>query len=217
MMMMDTPDYFFNRELSWLKFNQRVLQEACNEDNPLLERLRFIAITSSNLDEFFMIRVAGLKQQLESGINKEDAAGLTVEEQVRQITEATQEQVKELYSYLKNILLELEKQDIQFTTPGKLPEKNRQWLEQYFHSIIFPVITPLAVDSSHPFPFLANRSLNLAVSLQHDKGEMKTVVIQVPGVLPRLVEIPDTSKRKRFVFLRILLNVLLGVVYRLYH
>jgi len=214
--MLDKQEYFINRELSWLKFNLRVLQEARNEDNPLLERLRFIAITSSNLDEFFMIRVAGLKQQLESGINREDAAGMTVEEQVRQITDATREQVKKQYNYLKNILQELEKQDIQIAKVEQLTEKSLDWLEKYFHNIIFPVITPLAVDSSHPFPFLASRSLNLAVSLKRSKGEIKTVVIQVPGVLPRLVEIQGGNKRKQFVFLEDIIKAYCFVLFHGY-
>jgi len=215
-LMLDKPDYFLNRELSWLKFNLRVLKEAQNEANPLLERLRFIAITASNLDEFFMIRVAGLKQQLEGGINKKDAAGLAVEEQLRQITEASREQVKKLYSYLRIVLRELETQDIYFLPVEQLPEKSRDWVGKYFHNTIFPVITPLAVDPSHPFPFLANRSLNLAVQLKRGQGEIKTVFIQVPGVLPRLVEIPGAGKRKRFVFLEDIIKTHCGVLFHGY-
>lgn len=214
--MLDKPEYFLNRELSWLKFNLRVLKEAQNETNPLLERLRFIAITASNLDEFFMIRVAGLKQQLESGINKRDAAGLTVEEQLKQIAEATQDQMKKLYSYLKVVLRDLDAEGIQFLPVEELPEKGRVWAEKYFHNTIFPVITPLAVDPSHPFPFLANRSLNLAVELRRGRGEIKTVVIQVPGVLPRLVEIPASGRKKRYVFLEDIIKAHCGALFHGY-
>jgi polyphosphate kinase len=214
--MFDKPEYFINRELSWLKFNLRVLQEAQDERNPLLEQLRFIAITGSNLDEFFMIRVAGLKQQFESGINKKDAAGLSVGEQLRQINKATRELVKKKYSYLKAILKKLEAHDIHFATMTSLSAKQRDWIEKYFYHTIFPVITPLAVDSSHPFPFLANRSLNLAIELKRGRGESKTAVIQVPGVLPRLVGLPEAGKKKRFVYLEDIIITYCGALFHGY-
>lgn len=197
----DRPEHFLNRELSWLKFNSRVLQEAGDKNTPLLERLRFIAITSSNLDEFYMIRVAGLKHQLEVGINKSDAAGITVREQLSQITLMTQNIVKTQYRYLKNILQDLEHNDIFFKSVDALSEAGKEWAKTYFEHTIFPVITPLAVDAGHPFPFLANRSLNLALLLQKDSQDYSTAVVQVPGVLPRIVEIPDGVKQKCFVFL----------------
>jgi polyphosphate kinase len=196
----DKHDYFINRELSWLKFNLRVLREAQDKRNPLLERVRFIGITGSNLDEFYMIRVAGLRRQLENGVNKLDAAGLTVEEQLRQISLSTRELVKKMYNYLRVLRREMEKEDIFFATVEDLPDKNRAWTERYFHHTIYPVLTPLAVDSSHPFPFLLNRSLNLAVELRQD-GETRTAVIQVPSVLPRIVETPAIGRKRRFVFL----------------
>ncbi len=198
--MFDKHDYFINRELSWLKFNLRVLREAQDKRNPLLERVRFIGITGSNLDEFYMIRVAGLRRQLENGVNKLDAAGLTVEEQLRQISLSTRELVKKMYNYLRVLRREMEKEDIFFATVEDLPDKNRAWTERYFHHTIYPVLTPLAVDSSHPFPFLLNRSLNLAVELRQD-GETRTAVIQVPSVLPRIVETPAIGRKRRFVFL----------------
>lgn len=212
---LDKPEYFINRELSWLKFNLRVLQEACNENNPLLERLRFIAITGTNLDEFFMIRVAGLKQQLESGVNKIDASGLNSAEQLNKITEATRKLVSKKYNCLNLLLKELEEHDIHIMTIDQMSEKSRSWVEQYFNHTIFPVLTPLAVDSSHPFPFLANRSLNLAIQLKRDKEE-KTVVVQVPGVLPRLIEIPGNAKRKKFIFLEEVIKTHCGVLFHGY-
>lgn len=214
--MFDKPEYFVNRELSWLNFNLRVLQEAQDERNPLLERLRFIGITGSNLDEFFMIRVAGVKQQLESGIEKRDPAGMTVGEQLEQITEATREFVKKQYSYLQNLIKELEKHDIHFVTIDDLPAKSREWIEQYFRHTIYPVITPLAVDLSHPFPFLANRSLNLAVELKRGQGEIKTAVVQVPSVLPRIIEVPGGGKKRRFIFLEEIIRAHCGIFFHGY-
>lgn len=192
---------FLNRELSWLQFNLRVLREAHDERNPLLERLRFIAITGSNLDEFFMIRVAGLKQQHESGVGRRDAAGMTVQEQLSAVAKATRQLVKKQYDYLDRLLAELEEHDICFATVAELPDKCQEWTGQYFRRIIYPVITPLGIDSSHPFPFLANRSLNLAIRLRRGGDEIKTAVVQVPGVLPRIIAIPGATRKKRFVFL----------------
>lgn len=196
----DNPEYFLSREISWLSFNLRVLQEADDKQKPLLERLKFIAITSSNLDEFFMIRVAGLKQQLESGINKIDAAGLSVRQQLENIAEITQDLVKLQYRYYKKLDSQLKNFGIDIDSMERLTEKEKEWCRNYFLHTIYPVITPLAVDSSHPFPFLANRSLNIAISLTNAKAEHKMAVVQVPAVLPRLVEIAG-SKRRKFVFL----------------
>lgn len=202
--MFSSKEYFLNRELSWLKFNERVLEESMDKDKPLLERLKFIAITSSNLDEFFMIRVAGLKQQLESGVKKTDLAGLSVREQLQEVYAATNELVQSQYQSLKKIMQELAEQGIEFTTVAKLNPKESEWVKNYFHYTIYPVITPLAVDASHPFPFLANRTLNLAVLLTNKKGDTSTAVVQVPAVLPRLVEVSlpgKTGNKKKFVFL----------------
>ena len=141
--MFDKSAYFLNRELSWLKFNSRVLQEAGDKFTPVLERLRFIAITSSNLDEFFMIRVAGLKNQLDSGVNKTDASGMTVGQQLYQTAEYTQDLVKVQYRYLRGILQELESYELQFKTVDTLSKQGRAWVERYFNQTIYPVITPL--------------------------------------------------------------------------
>lgn len=198
--MFDKQEYFINRELSWLKFNMRVLNEANEKNNPLLERLKFIAITSSNLDEFFMIRVAGLKHQKDSGINKVDAAGLTVEQQLAEIAVVTHELVQCQYRYLKKNLQALEEQQLYFVTPEKLPEKTLEWIESYFYTTLYPVLTPMGVDAGHPFPLLANRTLNLVVTLRRQEEESRAV-IPVPGVLPRIIELPGQSRKKRFVFL----------------
>lgn len=197
----ENPENFFNRELSWLKFNKRVVGEADVMETPLLERLKFIAISSSNLDEFFMIRVSGLKHWVAAGVHKVDAAGMTVRDQLRRIAEDNHDLVKQQYRYLKTILQGLEERRIYFTDMDSLSGKSREWVKEYFHRTIFPVVTPMAINSSHPFPFLANRSLNMVAVLTRDKGEPVTAVIQVPTVLPRIVEVPSGDDKRQFVFL----------------
>ncbi len=195
------PEYFFNRELSWLKFNLRVLKEASVDTTPLLERLKFIAITASNLDEFFMVRVAGLWGQFESGINKKDAAGYTAEEQLHEIAESAHDQVKLQYKYLHDILEELKAVNGPIVkTFDECNDKELAWLEDYYSEFIYPVLTPMAVDASRPFPFLANKTLNLAIELINHEKENSMSVLQVPSVLPRLIEVGVGQKRV-FVFL----------------
>lgn len=213
--MFDKHEFFLNRELSWLKFNLRVLREAQDKRNPLLERVRFIGITGSNLDEFYMIRVAGLRRHVESGVKKVDPAGMTAEEQLREIAASTQELVKKQYNYLRVLRKELEKEDIIFAAIDDLPDKNRAWTERYFRQTIYPVLTPLAVDPSHPFPFLLNRSLNLAVELRKE-DEAKMAVIQVPSVLPRIVETPASGRKRRFVFLEEIIKAYCGMLFHGY-
>jgi polyphosphate kinase len=199
--MFDKKENFLNRELSWLKFNQRVLEEANDPGKPLLERLKFVAITSSNLDEFFMIRVAGLKQQVESGIAKTDAAGLNATEQLRLIDADVREMVRLQYYYLKKILGGIQNHAIYLSDVNSLSVSGRQWVENYFYNTIDPLLTPLAVNASHPFPLLANRSLNLAVLLSKGKEDVQTAILPVPSVLPRMIEVPDQGVGKQFVLL----------------
>ena len=202
---LNKPEYFFNRELSWLKFNLRVLREAGVKTTPLLERLKFVAITASNLDEFFMVRVAGLWDQYENGINKRDAAGLTVKAQLEEISKAAHDQMKLLNKYLLSLVKELREAGIYICRVSELSEKGRRWLEAYYQEEIFPVLTPMAVDASRPFPFLANKTLNLAVELTNQEGEDSMGIVQVPSVLPRLLEVPAEEKRS-FVFLEDVIN-----------
>ena len=202
---LNKPEYFFNRELSWLKFNLRVLHEAGVKTTPLLERLKFVAITASNLDEFFMVRVAGLWDQYENGINKRDAAGLTVKAQLEEISKAAHDQMKLLNKYLLSLVKELREAGIYICRVSELSEKGRRWLEAYYQEEIFPVLTPMAVDASRPFPFLANKTLNLAVELTNQEGEDSMGIVQVPSVLPRLLEVPSEEKRS-FVFLEDVIN-----------
>lgn len=194
------PEYFYNRELSWLKFNLRVLKEAMVKEAPLLERLKFVAISASNLDEFFMVRVAGLWSNYDNGIEKRDASGLSVKEQLDAISEAAHAQVRTQTKYLMALMAELDAVGLHFRRVGDLSEMGRDWLEEYYREVVYPVLTPMAVDASRPFPFLANKTLNLAVELVKADGEHSMGLIQVPSVLDRITEVVPEGRRT-FVFL----------------
>lgn len=197
---LNKPEYFYNRELSWLKFNLRVLKEAMFKDAPLLERLKFIAISASNLDEFFMVRVAGLWNSLDNGVDKVDAAGLSVKEQLEAIAESAHEQIRTQTKYLMALIGEMDAVGLHFRRVENLTDLGKDWLEEYYREIIYPVLTPMAVDASRPFPFLANKTQNLAVELIKSDGEHSMGLIQVPSVLDRILEIPP-EERRTFVFL----------------
>ena len=194
------PEYFYNRELSWLKFNLRVLKEAMGKETPLLERLKFIAISASNLDEFFMVRVAGLWSNFDSGVEKRDASGMSVHEQLVAISQAAHEQVRTQTKSLIALMAEMDAVKLHFRRVKDLSELGKDWLEKYYREVVFPVLTPMAVDASRPFPFLANKTLNLAVELIKADGEHSMGLIQVPSVLDRIVEVEPEGKRT-FVFL----------------
>ena len=192
------PQYYFNRELSWLEFNYRVLNEALDKRTPLLERLKFAAIFSANLDEFFMVRVAGLKQQVQADVTKLSRDGLTPSEQLTAISERLRPLVKEqdhLFEYtLRNLLIT---QGIYLINYVDLDQEQRTYLHQYFDDNIFPVLTPLAVDPSHPFPYISNLSLNLGVVVRDpDTDEEHFARVKVPGVLPRFVALPPELRHQ---------------------
>lgn len=181
---------YYNRELSWMDFNARVLEEATKKENPLMERLRFLAITGSNLDEFFMVRVAGVKAQVNSKYKqKGNDFDLTPQELLPLLEEKTHRFMERQYSCLhRSILPALEKQGIRFLSVEEMDGRQKEYLSQYFQRVLFPVLTPLAVDSSRPFPLLANKSLNIAVCLkskEHNKEEKVFAIVQVPSILPR--------------------------------
>ncbi len=185
-----TVPYFINRELSWLDFNARVLEEAYEKDNPVLERCKFLGITASNLDEFFMVRVAGVREQVRSGYKEPDAAGLTPAEQLRLLSEKIHAFTEKQYNCLHRSLIPLLRQhDIFLLREEELDERQKEFVDTYFENVLFPVLTPLAVDRSRPFPMLLNKSLNLAVRLEREE-ETAFAVVQVPSILPRLVELP---------------------------
>ena len=200
-------DRFFDRELSWLKFNQRVLECAENEDMPLLERANFAAIFASNLDEFFMVRVAGLKRRIDSGIAVPSAAGLSPRQQLRAISETAHRLQDEHAHYtIDTILPELEKERIVLLTWDKLTSSEQERLSRYYRQQVFPVLTPLAVDPAHPFPYISGGSLNLAVLVENPaSGKSHFARVKIPGNLPRLVPVDDMtdeeSKDERYGFI----------------
>lgn len=198
----DNPLYFDNRELSWLEFNQRVLDEAENSENPLFERIKFLSIVSSNLDEFIMVRVASLKEQVNVGYEKTDISGLPPKQQLKKISVRTHRLVDEQYSHYKRSIVPLLKtKGINLIHIKDLSEKQKSYLEEYFIEVIYPVLTPLAVDSSRPFPLILNKSLNLAILVERN-GEEVFATVQVPAVLPRFIGIPNNStKVKDYILL----------------
>ncbi|HQO12685.1 MAG TPA: RNA degradosome polyphosphate kinase [Petrotogaceae bacterium] len=195
---------FINRELSWLEFNDRVLVEAFDKTNPLFEKLKFLSITASNLDEFFMIRVSGVMEQMEDNLDSVDFSGMTAAQQMKMISQRTHELVKKQYNCLfRSIIPSLEKEGIIFLKMEQLDEEQKRFIYNYFKQNIFPVLTPMAVDQSRPFPLLLNKSLNLIVLLEPDNtAEDKELIafVQVPSVLPRIIQLED-KKRNLFVYL----------------
>lgn len=199
------PGHFLNRELSWLEFNRRVLGEATDPKNPLLERVKFFCITNSNLDEFFEVRVAGLKQQVESHVVERSTDGLTAGETLQAVTQRVRQMVDEQYRCWRNELRPaLARNGIRFLSIEELSGADRDWLEVFYRSEVRPVLTPLAIDPAHPFPQLLNKSLNIIVRLEvMTAGQtMKHLaVVQVPRVLPRLVKLPRDRDKQDYVFL----------------
>lgn len=195
------PENFYNRELSWIAFNERILGEARDKTIPLFERLKFLSITASNLDEFFMVRVASLKDMQDAGYSKKDIAGMTPSEQLAAISKKTHELVNGQYITYNRSLLPLLKQNGLTIVESyeELTEEQGQFVDRYFHDTIYPVLTPMAVDSSRPFPLIRNKSLNIGALLQRKgdkKGkEVEFATVQVPSVLPRIVELPSKEGR----------------------
>jgi polyphosphate kinase len=196
---------FLNRELSWLEFNQRVLDEALNPSVPLLERVKFFCITNSNLDEFFEVRVAGLKQQIESDVVERSPDGMTASETLRAVTRRVRALVDTAYGCWRDSLVpELAEHGIQFLDPALLGTTDREWIDAYYREKVHPVLTPLAVDPSHPFPQVLNKSLNLitrVTATQNGEVKRRLAIVQVPRVLPRLVRLPRDDGRQDYVFL----------------
>lgn len=194
------PQYYNNRELSWLAFNERVLEEAEDENNPLLERLKFLAIFSSNLDEFFMVRVAGLQDQVRAGFHKpENKSGLTPKEQLAKIAERTQALVRrqtEVYRYLIDECLS--KENVHIKEYQDLTMEQKQYVNEMFKETIFPVLTPMAVDAYRPFPTLIGRTLNLLVLLENAEANAenadRVAIVQVPSVLDRFIKVPTADE-----------------------
>ena len=200
-----TTAHFINRELSWLEFNHRVLEEVLDPATPLLERVKFFCIVSSNLDEFFEVRVAGVKQQIESEVVERSVDGLTAPETFRAITKRVRQMVEEQYRCWREVLVPaLAKQGIRFLRYDELDASRRGWVTEFYQTKVRPVLTPLGIDPAHPFPQLSNKSLNMLVQLEiRQNGEMhqRLAVVQVPRNLPRLVRLPSDDDRCDYMFL----------------
>lgn len=207
----DPGPLYFNRELSWLEFNRRVLDEAADKSNPLLERLKFLCIFSSNLDEFFMIRVSGLKEQIAEGVDDLSPDGLTASEQMDQIYKKLRPMRKRQTALLNDeILPELREEGITIEPYASLPVKEKRLLDKYFHNNLFPILTPQSVDSSHPFPYISNLSLNIGLYVEPDRSSTHANLrhlfrlrrftrIKLPPAAPRLI--PISEKRGRYALI----------------
>lgn len=199
------PEYFTNRECSWLGFNSRVLSEARDKTLPLLERLKFLSITSSNLDEFFMIRVASLKDMVHAKYTKKDIAGMTPQEQLAVIAKNAHELVNTQYStYNRSLLPQMKQAGLEVVTEHeKMTKEQMEYADKYFEENVYPVLTPMAMDPSRPFPLVRNKTLNIGalISKKGEKGKAEFATVQVPSVLPRIVRLPVKDDGKICVIL----------------
>ena len=225
------PAYYTNRELSWLQFDRRCLQEARSRENPLMERLNFLAITASNLDEFFMVRVASLQDMVNAGYKKKDIAGMTAQEQLDAVLKEAHSFVELQYStYSRSLIPALEQEGITLVDDmSQLSKQERRYLEEYFETEVYPVLTPMAFDSSRPFPMILNKSLNIGAllrrrenagpgiltqqkkskkALKAEKTNLEFATVQVPGVLPRVIRLDDghTAHKARIILLETLIR-----------
>jgi polyphosphate kinase len=195
------PKNFFNRDLSWVEFNRRVLEEALNDNLPLLEKVKFVSIFSSNLDEFYMIRISGLKEQIAANIHEPTIDGLTPTEQVTKIEKTLKPMIKELNDFWSNnIVPGLRSHGVELLRFSEFTEEEQAKLRDYFNREIYPVLTPLAFDPGRPFPYISNLSLNLAILVKKPNGENHFARVKVPNILPRLLHVDDiinTEKKKK--------------------
>ena len=215
---MDFKDksYYLNRELSWLEFNQRVLDQALDASNPLLERLKFLCIVSSNLDEFFEVRVGGLKQQKQTHLFETGADGMTASESLAAISSRVRRMVDDQYRcWREQLQPQLEAERIRFHDYPDIPEPEQRHFEDFFQKTVYPVLTPLAIDPAHPFPQLLNKSLNVIVELEGD-GALETdiAVVQVPRILPRVVPFSQSENGDDYVFLGHIIQHHVGSLFR---
>lgn len=208
---------YFNRELSYLAFNRRVLEQAQSPANPLLERVKFLSIVSSNLDEFFEIRVAGLQQQQDSAGGEPSIDGLTPKEQLNHIRSGVEKLVRDQYRCWHDMLVPaLAKEGMAFLTPADLDTKQRAWMENFFTTNVLPVLTPLAIDQAHPFPQLGNKTMNVLLTLDNPEtpeAESLLAILPVPRSLPRLILVEGEAKAQQFVFLSDIIKLCAGALF----
>ena len=214
----ESSKYYTNRELSWIQFNERVLCEAEDESNPLLERVKFLSISASNLDEFFMVRVASLKDMINAEYKKPDIAGMTATKQLHEVLKKLHDFTENQYAVYNDCLMPLlEENGFNICDISELGGKELAYAERYFDEVVFPVLTPMAVDSSRPFPLIRNKTLNIGALLKKKEGkdDVDFATVQVPDVLPRLFHIPGNEENKfgKYIFLE---NLIMHNVDKLY-
>ncbi len=210
----NTPDRFFNRELSWLKFNSRVLEEAENRGHPLLERLRFISISASNLDEFYSVRVAGLRQQVRANITRASSDGLTPPQQLQRIGVEAGLLMAEQQRIWTTIRAEMRQAGLAVVDADELSDVDRDWLRARFMERVFPVLTPLAIDPSHPFPFLPNQGFAVGFSLHRQSDSVKLrALVPIPTHVERFIELPGEPANRRFIALEDVITLFLDALF----
>lgn len=208
------PDRFVNREFSWLQFNRRVLEELQNQRHPLLERVRFLSISAGNLDEFFMVRVAGLAGQVREGIAIRSPDGRTPEQQLEQILVEVERLQEDQQNSLSELTLLMKKEGIESVSGEALSKDEKAWLEVHFMEQIFPVLTPLSIDPAHPFPFIPNLGFSIALQLRHRRdGEGMTALLRLPVALRRYIRLPDRKNCVRYIPLEETVSLFIGKLF----